>query len=231
MRQSVRRTPKRCLAICVAMTLRLSPWVTATKASACLRPTRASTSWSIALPACLRPLKSVGRRLNASGRISITVTSCPSLSSQVARVAPTRPQPMMTTFIGYLFPDRLSENDDLAWRVGEDILWGRANLEFAENALVADAHSDGVNLAVGCLVNDRVTFVAGLQQLAGDLVVHPVRYLFRVGHDVCTRPRFAGHFSVQGQVARYFDHVNGVDGALISLREVAGQSKSVEPRS
>src|SRR5436309_12681755 len=163
MRQSVRRTPNKCFAICVAITLRLSPCVTATKASACLSPTRARTSWSMALPACLRPLNSGGRRLKASGRMSSTVTSCPSASSQVARVAPTRPQPIITTFIRYLFPDRLSEKDDLARRVGEDVLRGGPNLKLAEGALVTDAHHNGVDLPVRRLINDGMSPVSGLQ--------------------------------------------------------------------
>src|SRR6266498_3500958 len=138
----------------------------------------------MALPACRRPLTSGGRRLKASGRISSTVTSCPSPSSQVASVAPTRPQPMITTFMRYLFPDWLSEKNDLAGGVGKDVLGGAPNLKFAESALVPDAHHNGVHLPVGSLINDGVTPVTGLQQLAGNLIVHLVCYLFGFGEDV-----------------------------------------------
>src|SRR3990172_936507 len=99
MRQSERGTPNKCLAIWVAMTLRLSPCVTATKASASPTPMRARTSRSMPLPTCRLPRKSCGSRRKASALVSSTVTSWPSCSSIVARAAPTRPQPMITTFI------------------------------------------------------------------------------------------------------------------------------------
>ena len=61
-------------------------------------PIRASTSWSIPLPTTRWPPNSGGRRRNASGLRSRTVTSCPSWSSIAASSAPTRPQPMISTF-------------------------------------------------------------------------------------------------------------------------------------
>jgi hypothetical protein len=54
------------------------------------------TSRSKPRPVTLEPAKSASRRRNESGFWSITATEWPWFSSDWARVAPARPQPMIT---------------------------------------------------------------------------------------------------------------------------------------
>src|SRR5665648_506157 len=59
-------------------------------------PAWASVSRSKPRPVTFLPLNSASRRLKASGFWSMTATEWPRSSNDCARVAPTRPQPMMT---------------------------------------------------------------------------------------------------------------------------------------
>src|SRR5205807_1881818 len=77
----------------------LSPLVTAANASASWMPARMSTSSLTPLPTISSPLNSTGRRLKDSLLWSMIETVCPARSIMVASVAPTRPQPRITTFI------------------------------------------------------------------------------------------------------------------------------------
>src|SRR3990172_1800282 len=191
---------------------------------------RASTSWSMPFPVCLRPLNPGGRRLNASERMSRAVTSCPSASSIVARVAPTRPQPMITIFIAYLLSHRLSEEYHLTGRIFDDVLRRRSDLELAQRTLVADAHDDRVDLSVGGLVHDGVAAVSRLQQLARYLVVHGAGDTLGLSEDILAGTCFGGHFGVQRQIPRDLDHVYGIDGALVPFGEMTAQRERIEPR-
>src|SRR3954453_12233133 len=89
--------PKVSRATRAAMMLELSPLDTAANASAVSMPARSSTPWSKPMPVTLVPLKDGPSRRNASGLLSITDTVCSRSSRLRANVAPTRPQPMITT--------------------------------------------------------------------------------------------------------------------------------------
>ncbi len=74
----------------------LSPSETAAKAYASSMPACTSVSRSNPTPVTFFPVNSEERRRNASGFWSTTATECPLDSRDWARVAPTRPQPMIT---------------------------------------------------------------------------------------------------------------------------------------
>src|SRR5659263_248411 len=74
----------------------LSPSETAAKPYASSMPACWSVSRSKPRPVTLLPVNFWSRRRNASGFWSMTATEWPCPSSDWARVAPTRPQPMMT---------------------------------------------------------------------------------------------------------------------------------------
>src|SRR5438309_2441341 len=81
------------------MILRLSPLVSEAKPSAVSMPAWRSTSSSIPLPSTISPLKSGPSRSKARRLISITVTWWPAFARATAAMAPTRPQPTMTSFM------------------------------------------------------------------------------------------------------------------------------------
>src|ERR1700730_16247169 len=99
MRVITRGTLKISLAIWAAMMLRLSPLVSEAKPSADSIPAWRSTSSSIPLPSTISPAKSLPSRSKACRLLSITVTWCPALERARAAMAPTRPQPTMTSFM------------------------------------------------------------------------------------------------------------------------------------
>src|SRR5690606_13579779 len=74
----------------------LSPSETAAKAYASSMPACTSVSRSNPTPVTFFPVNSEERRRNASGFWSTAATECPLDSRDWARVAPTRPQPMIT---------------------------------------------------------------------------------------------------------------------------------------
>src|SRR5690606_2770580 len=74
----------------------LSPSETAANAYASSTPAWTSVSRSNPTPVTRRPANALSSRRNASGFWSITATEWPRCSRDAARVAPTRPQPMMT---------------------------------------------------------------------------------------------------------------------------------------
>src|SRR6266487_526617 len=77
--------------------LELSPPVTATRASARATPACSSTSRSKAMPSTVCPRKRSPSRSNARGSLSTTETVSPRSAMAIARPAPTRPEPMITT--------------------------------------------------------------------------------------------------------------------------------------
>ena len=97
MRVTTRLTPKTCLAIWLAMMLRLSPCVAATNASARSMPARLQHFLVDAVAQDRGALEVGPRRLNADDLMSMIVTSWPAWVSISASRAPTRPQPMMMT--------------------------------------------------------------------------------------------------------------------------------------
>src|ERR1700680_19960 len=99
MRVITRGTLKISLAIWAAMMLRLSPLVSEANPSADSIPAWRSTSSSIPLPSTISPAKSLPSRSNARRLLSITVTWWPALERARAAMAPTRPQPTMTSFM------------------------------------------------------------------------------------------------------------------------------------
>src|SRR5919202_6943216 len=181
MRVTTRLTPNRCWAIWLAMMLRLSPWVAATKASARSMPARLSTSWSMPLPRMVVPPKSEPSREKAEPFVSRIVTSWPEASSICARRAPTRPQPMMMTNVptallvaalthggdcvrhGRSHRWRGARDPDTAGCVLQDVRRRVPQVELAELALVGDAHHDQVGLAFERFVDDRGAEIASLQ--------------------------------------------------------------------
>src|SRR6266536_4394521 len=80
-----------------ATMLELSPPVTATRASARATPACSSTSRSKAMPSTVCPRKRSPSRSNARGSLSTTETVSPRSAMSIARPAPTRPEPMITT--------------------------------------------------------------------------------------------------------------------------------------
>lgn len=96
MRAATRSTPKVSRATRAARMLELSPLETAAKASASRIPASSSTARSNPMPVTVLPSKSLPRRRNDVASMSMTATSWPLVASVRARVAPTRPQPMMT---------------------------------------------------------------------------------------------------------------------------------------
>src|SRR6267143_209267 len=94
-----RLTLKISAAIWAAMMLRLSPFVREAKPSADSIPAWRSTSSSMPLPSTISPWKSLPSRSKARRLLSITVTSCPALERAFAAMAPTRPQPTITSFM------------------------------------------------------------------------------------------------------------------------------------
>src|SRR5690606_41953057 len=81
------------------MMLELSPLLTATKAAADWMPASMRTSRSNPMPVTRRPWKPGRSRRKACGSRSMMATECPLSSRMWARVAPTRPHPMITTCI------------------------------------------------------------------------------------------------------------------------------------
>src|SRR5258708_990326 len=81
------------------MMFRLSPLVSEAKPSADSIPAWRSTSSSIPLPSTISPVKSLPSRSKARRLLSMTVTWWPALERARAAMAPTRPQPTMTSFI------------------------------------------------------------------------------------------------------------------------------------
>src|SRR5438552_8860873 len=81
------------------MMLRLSPFVREAKPSADSIPAWRSTSSSMPLPSTISPGKSLPSRSKARRLLSITVTSCPAFERAIAAIAPTRPQPTITSFM------------------------------------------------------------------------------------------------------------------------------------
>src|SRR5438270_13176963 len=81
------------------MMLRLSPFVREAKPSADSIPAWRSTSSSMPFPSTISPGNSLPSRSNARRLLSITVTSCPALERAIAAIAPTRPQPTITSFM------------------------------------------------------------------------------------------------------------------------------------
>src|ERR1700736_4576410 len=94
-----RGTLKIWSAIWAAMMFRLSPLVSEAKPSADSMPAWRSTSSSIPLPSTISPAKSLPSRSNAFRLLSMTVTWWPALERARAAMAPTRPQPTMTSFM------------------------------------------------------------------------------------------------------------------------------------
>src|SRR4051795_3883320 len=80
-----------------AMMLELSPLETAANASARLTPAFSRTSWSKPYPVILSPLNPGPSLRKLSGSLSMTETVWLRSSRLLARVEPTRPQPMITT--------------------------------------------------------------------------------------------------------------------------------------
>src|SRR6267143_5317924 len=99
MRVITRGTLKISLAIWAAMMFRLSPFVREAKPSADSMPAWRSTSSSIPLPSTISPGKSLPSRSKARRLLSMTVTWWPALERARAAMAPTRPQPTMTSFM------------------------------------------------------------------------------------------------------------------------------------
>src|SRR3954454_7346643 len=97
MRATTRSTPKVSRATRAIMMFELSPLVTAATAPASRIPASSSRSRSNPIPFTVLPAKAGPRRLNASGRRSITATVCPAFETFWASEEPTRPQPTTTT--------------------------------------------------------------------------------------------------------------------------------------
>src|SRR3954452_20738301 len=100
MRATTWSIPKVSRATRAAMMLELSPLETAANASARRMPAFSSTSWSKPYPVILSPLKPGPRRRKLSGSLSMTDTVWLRSSRLRARVEPTRPHPMITTYTG-----------------------------------------------------------------------------------------------------------------------------------
>jgi len=107
MRATTRSTPNDSLATRAAMTLELSPLLTAAKASACSMPASVRISLSKPIPVIRAPLNPDRSLRNASGSLSMTATEWPWSSRIWATVDPTRPHPMMTMCTLFL-PARIS---------------------------------------------------------------------------------------------------------------------------
>src|SRR5574341_1951687 len=124
-------------------------------ASASPTPIRARVSWSIPLPTSLLPPKLGHRRRNASCCVSSTVTSCPSWSSMDASLAPTRPHPIITTFIVSSLPAGRTADYDLAGGIFEHILHIRILYERLV-AVIAYTQHNRADPALHRLINHGV---------------------------------------------------------------------------
>src|SRR5215469_13355799 len=96
MRAATRSTPNDSLATRAAITLELSPLLTAANASAFSIPASIRTSRSNPTPVTLVPLNPARSLRKASTSWSITATVWPRSSRMCARVDPTRPHPKIT---------------------------------------------------------------------------------------------------------------------------------------
>src|SRR5215468_11297343 len=96
MRAATRSTPNDSRATRAAITLELSPLLTAANAPASRIPAASRTVWSKPMPVIFLPLKEERNFRNASGFWSITATEWPRSSRMWASVEPTRPHPMIT---------------------------------------------------------------------------------------------------------------------------------------
>ena len=90
-------TPKCSRATLADTMFELSPFETATNASASLIPASSSTVRSKPTPTTFFASNSGGSRSNASRRLSMMATEWPRWRSASVAATPTRPQPMITT--------------------------------------------------------------------------------------------------------------------------------------
>ncbi len=97
MRATTLVTPNISRAILAAMMLELSPLETAANAAASRMPASIRVPRSKPTPVTIRPLKSAGSRVKASGSWSMMETLWPYRSTLRASAEPTRPQPRITT--------------------------------------------------------------------------------------------------------------------------------------
>ncbi len=97
MRATTLVTPNISRAILAAMMLELSPLETAANAVASRMPASIRVSRSKPTPVIIRPLKSAGSRVKASGFWSMIETLWPYRSTLRASAEPTRPHPRITT--------------------------------------------------------------------------------------------------------------------------------------
>src|SRR4051794_25904814 len=151
-------------AICDAMTLRLSPCVTAAKASARSMPARRKTSTSIPFPTIVVPENSGSSRRNARAETSRTVTSWPPCESCEANLAPTRPQPMIMMNIAdlsfapegssLLLRNTCAADPDLARRILQHVGRGSTEIEFAGVRRVRNPDDDEVSLGLDRFLHD-----------------------------------------------------------------------------
>ena len=111
MRATTRSISKVSRATRADMMFELSPLVTAASAPACSMPASSSVSRSKPNPTIRLPPNAVGRRLNASLRLSMTATVWPCSSRAPANSLPTRPHPTTTTCtLRSLLSDRLARS-------------------------------------------------------------------------------------------------------------------------
>src|ERR1700738_1191522 len=160
-----RGTLKICCAIWAAMMLRLSPFVRDAKPSADSMPASRSTSSSIPLPGPTSPAKSLPSRSKARRLLSITVTWWPALERARAAIAPTRPQPTMTSFMKedpfyVLVAERQPSSLYRGQPSPQDL--GLGGLDGGGHALKEDVRPAEVNDREGCV---RVA-IAGLPDTA-----------------------------------------------------------------
>src|SRR3954452_2269341 len=136
-----------------AMMLELSPLETAANKSARRMTAFSRTSWSKPYPVILSPLKPGPSRRKLSGSLSMIATVWLRSSRLLARVEPTRPQPMITTCTGETVSCPLVGVGDVSKRIllgrklrssqlGETLLPKRIALPvFASDALSSVAYA------------------------------------------------------------------------------------------
>src|SRR5215472_5696725 len=170
MRAATRLTPNDSLATRAAMTLELSPLLTAANASAFSIPASISTSRSNPTPVTLDPLNP-GRSLRkASTSRSITATVWPRSSRMCARVEPTRPHPMITMCMialpGIYGDDGTRHQRDRArWRPEADVHHGEVTDQMTAPVAVGDA----IDLLVGDVIHGGWCVARADAQAAGDM--------------------------------------------------------------
>ncbi len=80
-----------------------------------------------------------------------------------------------------------------------------------------------VGVTLDRFVDDGVSGIAGLQQLAVDLVVLAARCHFRLGQDFFAVLSLFGQVRIEAKGAAHFDDVDNVHLATAAPRDVAGE--------